>query len=102
MAVVSTRRIEAVGGVVGTVVFVGVERGEGCGVGDSEEFAGDGWGGGVEDGAGVFAEIVDAGVDGGGTKGLQASRGWGDLRGSAVRVQRAVNEEDVGHSAATR
>ena len=44
--------VEAGVGVGGAEVFVGVESGEGGGVRNREEFAGNGCGGGVEDGAG--------------------------------------------------
>ena len=72
---------EAVGGVGGAEVFVGVERGEGFGVRDGEERAGDGWGGRVEDRAGVCAEIVEARADGGGAAGRETAGGGGDLAG---------------------
>ena len=60
---------EAGGGIGGAEIFVGVEGGEGAGVGDGEEFAGEGLGVWIEDGAGVSSEIVEACMDGGGADG---------------------------------
>jgi hypothetical protein len=75
---------------------------EGDGVGDAKECAGDGRSCVVEDCARVWAEVVDAGANGGGADGNEAARGFGNLAGSAVGVERAVDEEMRGHAVVSK
>lgn len=97
----SLAKEEAVGGVVGAEVFVVVESSEDGGVvGKLEELArnGAGWVR-AELHARVSAEIVEAALNSGSREGLQEASGWGNGGWSAVRVERAVDEEEIGHVA---
>lgn len=92
---------EAGGRVGGAKAFVGIERGEGGGVGDVEEMAWDfGLGGivmGGKDDAGVGAEMVEMAADGCGTDEGEPACGVGDLARGAVGMEGAVDEEEDGH-----
>ena len=89
---------EAVDGIGGAEVFVGVERGEGGCVGNREKLSGDGRSGGVEDYAGVSTEVVEGAANSSRADGRETASGGSDLRGGAVGVQSPVDEEKVGHT----
>jgi len=92
---------EAVHQVGRAEVFVIVEARQDCSVvRELEELAGDDVGGGVAElDAGIGAEIVEARLDRRLREGLQEASGGGDVGWGAVRVEGAIDEEELGHVA---
>ena len=90
---------EAGGGVGGTVVFVPVQRlkdGRVCW--EFEDGAVDDVGAvGVDDHAGVVAEIVACAAEGGWADFAEVANGGGDLGRGSVGVEGSLDEEVLGH-----